>query len=371
MAVRIGVSATAALLVIGSVGMPAATADVPAADAIDLSAPVYVRTGKGPQSVATGDFNSDGVLDLISADSQTSDLAIVFGLGGGTFREPVRLPQPVGSSPKTVVVSDFDGDRRQDLAVTLGTADVVNVLIGNGRGRFATPSSYPAGDSPGDMVARDLDDDGDADLVVANLRSDDVSVLLGDGEGGFAVEARYPVGDEPTALDVGDLNGDDVAGVVVANIVASTVSVLIGDGSGVLDLVADIPVADFPRDVILADFDGDDQLDMAVGTNDTMVDNRDTVSVFRGDGAGGFRGSRSYQVLDQVDSLTAADFNADGIVDLVVTTGYGPIFSRKGYVSVLEGTGGALAADPTTVESNSFPRMPTSPTSMGTATLTS
>ncbi|MGI8694349.1 MAG: hypothetical protein ACR2JK_15870 [Geodermatophilaceae bacterium] len=42
-------------------------------------------------------------------------------------------------------------------------------------------------------------------------------------------------------------------------------------------------------------------------------------------------------------------------MDLVVTTGYGPIFSRKGYVSVLEGTGGALAADPTTVRVEFFP----------------
>ncbi len=86
-----------------------------------------------------------------------------------------------GSLPQSVAVGDFNGDGVLDLAVSPGT---VRVLLGNGDGTFqpfpASHVSYSVGDSVAVAVA-DLDGDGWLDAVTANFSSNDVAILLNDG----------------------------------------------------------------------------------------------------------------------------------------------------------------------------------------------
>ena len=86
----------------------------------------------------------------------------------GTYR--------AGGSPQSVAIGDLDGDGDLDLAVTIISDDNVSVLLNNGDGTFAV--TYGAGDEPLSVSIGDLDGDLDLDLAVANLFSDDVSVLL-------------------------------------------------------------------------------------------------------------------------------------------------------------------------------------------------
>jgi hypothetical protein len=83
--------------------------------------------GEYPRSVAAADMDGDGIVDLVvgnvgcapntaSCLTANGSVAVLLGNGGGTFQAPVQLtPFPY---PGWVVVSDFNGDGRPDIAVT-------------------------------------------------------------------------------------------------------------------------------------------------------------------------------------------------------------------------------------------------------------
>src|SRR3954453_11614473 len=101
-----------------------------------------------------------------------------------TFRLRVRTPAtcnpvhfaaannlPAGNGPYSFAVGDFNGDGKQDFAVTNVTTSSVSILLGNGNGGFAVTSNFPAGNNPSSIAVSDFNGDGKEDLAVANLGS--------------------------------------------------------------------------------------------------------------------------------------------------------------------------------------------------------
>ena len=82
--------------------------------------------GSSPQSVAVGDFNGDGALDLAVANG-FNDVSVLLGNGDGSFQEARSFG--VGNSPTSLAVGDFNGDGALDLAVTNRDSNNVSVLI--------------------------------------------------------------------------------------------------------------------------------------------------------------------------------------------------------------------------------------------------
>ncbi|MDE5096145.1 MAG: VCBS repeat-containing protein, partial [Trichodesmium sp. St11_bin5] len=143
---------------------------------------------------------------------------------------------PVGISPESVAVEDFNGDGIPDLAVGDGYysyLDNVSVLLGKGDGSFGSATNFPAGDWPRSVAAEDFNGDGISDLTVANYWDDNVSVLLGKGDGSFgSATINFPVGDSPLSVAVGDFNADGITDLAVTKSPGSNVSVLSGKGDG-------------------------------------------------------------------------------------------------------------------------------------------
>ena len=151
-----------------------------------FTAGTALQIGAAPGSIAVGDFNRDGNIDIAVGVPANSTVAIYLGNGDGTFTVSTAplytLPQPGG-----IVVADMNGDGLQDLAV-LCQSGYVTVELGNGDGTF-TPSSFASapGGSLVSVVQADFNGDGVADLCLLNNESylGGVTILLGNGDGSF------------------------------------------------------------------------------------------------------------------------------------------------------------------------------------------
>ena len=131
-----------------------------------------------PTSVVVGDFNGDGNQDLaVLSANGIGSVNIYLGNGDGTFGAPKNFPvATVNSGSRLLAVGDFNEDGIQDLVATNTAIGNVAVLLGKGDGTFNTQVSYltttvatgAQGQAPWNVVVADLDGDGDVDLAVGS-----------------------------------------------------------------------------------------------------------------------------------------------------------------------------------------------------------
>jgi hypothetical protein len=288
--------------------------------------PFSAATGGGSSSVALGDFDRDGRVDLAVSELGADSVAILAGDGRGGFTPAASTPVG-GVAPTSVAVADFDRDGELDLATSNSGSNDVSVLLGHGPLRFrpAQGSPFAAGPAgnPRSVVAGDLNQDGRRDITfVDNNGAGDVVVLLGDGHGRFAPAPGSPFasgGENPIQAVVGDFDrrrGPDVA---VANTNSSNVSLLLNTGGGSLVAAPGSPFStgadSFPFSLAAADFD-------RTGTLDVVTANflQATATVLLGDGGGALApapGSPfSLAPAGLPISVTTADFDRDGRPDI-------------------------------------------------------
>ncbi|CAN5894771.1 hypothetical protein BH24BAC1_BH24BAC1_11440 [soil metagenome] len=139
----------------------------------------------GPYSVAIGDVDGDGDLDLVTANYLNSTVSVMLNNGSGAF----SYGQAIGVQlrPTSIVLGDVDGDGDLDLITANLSADAANVLLNNGSGNFSGgPGLQPfVGPSPTSIVLGDMDGDGALDLLTTNAGNNTVSVRVNNGTGFF------------------------------------------------------------------------------------------------------------------------------------------------------------------------------------------
>jgi predicted NUDIX family NTP pyrophosphohydrolase len=174
--------------------------------------------GECPWSVAVGDLNGDRKPDLATAkDDFPNTISVLLNHGDGTFELSQDYDNPLGGPDEdlgSIAVGDLNGDGRLDLAVARTQSNRVTVLLNQGKGRFKV-RNYPTGKSPA-LVIADVDGDGELDLVTANEDADSVSVLLNRGDGSFRSKVDFGAEKSPDAFAIADLNGDGRQDVVTA-----------------------------------------------------------------------------------------------------------------------------------------------------------
>ena len=159
-----------------------------------------------PTSIAAGDLNGDGVLDLVVANACGKDAScnsagtatVLLGATGGAFN-----PQPditLSNGPSAIALRVSSVSSALDLVVSHETDNTVAVLSGNGDGTFKQPVLYTVGISPHSLVIADLNGDGKPDVAVANTKDSTVSVLYGQTDGTLVSGESYAVAAGPEAL---------------------------------------------------------------------------------------------------------------------------------------------------------------------------
>ncbi|HXM43940.1 MAG TPA: VCBS repeat-containing protein [Bryobacteraceae bacterium] len=224
-------------------------------------------------SLAIGDFNGDGNLDL-AVVLYPDNVSILLGNGDGAFQPPVYYVLPNASlGLSSVAVGDLNGDGNLDLVVdtsaSSGCCIARWILLGNGDGTFQ-PATYTAGGPGGYLALADVNGDGILDLVTGQ------GVFLGNGNATFQKLLQFPgfdFGGPFPSFAITDFNGDGRLDVAV--LAEGMVGLLLGNGDGTFQweasFVAGIPQFSIipaipPNLIVAADFNADGLPDVAVAS---------------------------------------------------------------------------------------------------------
>lgn len=338
-------------------------------------------TGEQPMSIAIGDLNADGKPDLAAANSASDSVSVLLN----TTAVPAFVSPSVLTVTKTstgtaaangTVTSTPPGIQcGTDCTETYQTGAVVtlvavpdegSVIKGwtggcSGSGASTTvvmdgsktctavfgPSpvafertDYDAQCGRG-LALADVTGDGNLDFLTITTKSmtntyyASLLVAKGNGSGGFTMNFG-PFASNPYGINrlrgpvIGDLNGDGWPDLIMPREDADVstthryITIKIGNGSGDFGAKTDIPAYNVgnatPYDAAIGDFNRDGKLDLAV----TNFDDSGTLSIYVGDGTGGFPTRQEITTITNSGPLAAGDFNNDGKVDLVVARATSP-----------------------------------------------
>lgn len=165
------------------------------------------------ESIAAGDMDNDGDLDLVIGNVYTRQNNVYFNDGTGHFSDEDRSFFDSGLDVIFgVALGDMDGNGDLDIVAGSASPEDQNVVyLNDGTGHFPETSNYGTGsDNTHGIALGDMDGDGDLDIVVGNRPEDD-TVYYNDGAAGFTGVQQRPFGgllESTTSVVVGDMNND-------------------------------------------------------------------------------------------------------------------------------------------------------------------
>ncbi len=315
---------------------------------------------------AMGDFNKDTNLDVILANTKSGTLVALLGNGNGTFRSPV-VSQGFTTAYFAMIVGDFNRDGLPDLVVADGET-TLQTAFGNGNGSFRAGSPFTA-TAPFEtaLLSADITGDGKLDLIVPTdggaavqfcPDGSPIYILPGNGDGTFGAGKIYSAGIIPSSAVINDFNGDGRPDIVTFNTFSNSFSVLLNLGSGKLapavSYKTGLPTVYFSN-LFDGDLNGDKRPDLAIVSQDKVA----TVITQPG---GTFHAANAAELSIYPHLISPpVDLNHDGIPDLIAVGSTGCKYDIGDGVSILSSNGTPLNK----IDGISFYNPPTSNPGIG------
>lgn len=290
----------------------------------------HLETDTLPKGLAVGDMNRDRHLDVVSISDWGYSLRINLGDGHGGFS--IATESNGDGEPTRVVLGDVNNDGNLDTIANAPSEGNIVIFLGDGKGGLSNSALEIEGvRGNSGLISADFNKDGNLDLATTKYSggapSSDTIVFLGDGAGGFTQSVDLATKAAPVTLVVADMNKDGqpdllVGGAGPENTTGNFISVFLGDGVGGFTLAQTLELGpgSLAGGLGVADFDEDGKLDVAFPVDTTPSPLPSTkLLIFFGDGDGTLTGGPTLQVGAEPHSALALDFNRDGHVDLAVS----------------------------------------------------
>jgi hypothetical protein len=248
-----------------------------------LNSPVAVEVRPHVHGVATGDFNGDGDADLVTDSWANDEVVVLFGDGKGNFGKPGMFVKVGGRPYQRHRVADVNDDGKADIITTNTEGSNVTVLLSDGRAGFNQPagSPFPCGDSPFNLAVGDVNGDGKVDLAIVDSPSsmaeghgkDGLAILLGNGKGKFTMLTGSPfaTGKTPNRVAIGDVNGDGVADIAVSSPDDNNITLFLMSSRDIVMSSSAIAVGGKPKGLAIHDLNGDGKAEIVTTNNGENV----------------------------------------------------------------------------------------------------
>lgn len=257
---------------------------------VTFQSSTVISFGGAGRAIESADFNRDGILDLAVVDTSSINLHVFLGqgqtgVGNGTFTSPTTYTGTIGGH-QDLAIADFDLNGSLDIAiVAFGSFGAVPVTIYSGD---LSPSGVP------------------------------------DGTFTLAGTISCPGPTDARAILANDFNGDGFPDLAVSQ--DTVVTVISGNGTIFLNLLTTFPSGISADDSYFADFTGDGTADIALALNTTTNSGVGNVAMAIGQVNGPFTVVLNTSSGGGVpESMTAGDFNQDGILDVAVGKAVGSV----------------------------------------------
>jgi FG-GAP-like repeat len=283
---------------------------------------VPLPNGFHPDSMATGDFNGDGKID-VALCGHSQQLLVLAGDGRGGLH---ALPQEAqcGANPTFMIATDLFGRHRSDLVISNHDTDYLTILANDGKGHFtAQQVRVHSNPHPHTVAAADFNNDAHADLITDSWAENRLTLVLSNGHGGWQTPGTpIEIGRKPYINVVAaDLDGDGNVDLVMPNTGLDSICILFGDGHGHFTHAGQSPLVAGPTPfmVAVADVNGDGRPDIVVANYSGHISDTtgDGLTWVRNDGGRHFTAFPQRIAIGQgCWRVAAGDINGDGIADI-------------------------------------------------------
>jgi len=276
---------------------------------------------RGQGGTTIGDFNNDGLPDVVLSSFDPTAIQIMLDSTGGVLIPGSPLSLSSDTAPNdSVATADFNGDGNLDLVFP--AADSVGVSLGNGDGTFQVPTYFPLPQNSYWVAVGDFNRDGIPDIAASIDNYGGISILLGNGDGTFQPQVNYDTGIATFFLSVADLNRDGYPDIIASDINTNSFFVLMNAGNGTL-----LPAVNYhgPQGVVefggtaVGDMNGDGKPDVVMQAASFCQNN--CIEIFLGNGDGTLQPGSIYGTQQNLGGggegqISLADFNHDGKLDV-------------------------------------------------------